>query len=175
MAKFCIHLEVDVELNGETPEHVKEVMKRRLGEHITQTSLTGFSEAIAKTYKMDVRHLLPKPRIITLAQLEQMPLGTQVSQVIMTEGGRADFDIQGTLQLKPEARMTSRDSWQLNFTPVRPDVHVDEGRVSTQKGEFSFLYPNENYPHRFVIWEECPWPDPSATSSTPTAASVASN
>ena len=158
MAKFRLTLEMDIDLNAVRPDQLNQVMKERLTEHMSATFLTGFTGAKLKSYKLDVRHVLPIPRILTLAQLEQMPLGTVVSPVVinLTDENKAwaDFDCQGVLKVKPPSRLTSRDSWMLNFTPVQPDVHINDGRVVTHKGEHSYCYPNENWPHRFVLWEE---------------------
>ena len=92
-----------------------------------------------------------EPRIVTLAQLCLLPLGTLVSPVVIEEG-RAEFDIQGTLQTRGAALYSSNDGQFLELTGVLPDVKVVDGRVSTSPCINAYSIPNEWHPHRFVVW-----------------------
>lgn len=99
-------------------------------------------------------------RIVTLAQLAVLPVGTLFSPIRFSppldKGGKAvmEFDIQGTLQLDPTATLTSVSEHWLVAVDVLPDVKITDGRMKYQVTERSYMYPNSSYPHRFVVWEE---------------------
>jgi hypothetical protein len=98
-------------------------------------------------------------RIVTLAQLAIMPAGTIISpisivQVPDSEDMVMDFDCQGTLQLKPTAKLVSVDENWLCTVDILPDVRVVDGRIKHSPSEHSYTIPNDWHPHRFVVWEE---------------------
>lgn len=92
------------------------------------------------------------PRIVTLAQLVLLPLGTAVSPVVV-EDGHCVFDVQGVLQLEPRCRVTGKSGHFLEITGDLPDIRVVDGRVKTAPSISSYSLPG-HYPHRFVVWPE---------------------
>lgn len=98
-------------------------------------------------------------RIVTLAQLALMPHGTLISpiNIIPTvddeDKKMMDFDIQGTLQLKPMSKLVGQDAHWLVTVDLLPDVRVVDGRIECSVSEHSYAIPNEFHPHRFVVWE----------------------
>lgn len=99
-------------------------------------------------------------RIVTLAQLALMPAGTIISPInivptVDDEKRKVmDFDIQGTLQLKPMAKL-QRVDWQwIHTVDLLPDVRVVDGRLEWNVAEISYAVPNQYHPHRFVVWED---------------------
>lgn len=99
-------------------------------------------------------------RIVTLAQLALMPVGTLISPInivptVDDENRKVmDFDIQGTLQLKPISRLVGQDENWLVTIDILPDVRVVDGRIKYTVSEHSYTIPNDFHPHRFVVWEE---------------------
>lgn len=101
-------------------------------------------------------------KIVTLAQLALMPAGTLISPInivpyVDDENRKMmDFDIQGTLQLKPMAKLVGVKQWWLETVDLLPDVRVVDGRIEHGQTERSYTIPNDFHPHRFVVWEEQP-------------------
>lgn len=99
-------------------------------------------------------------RIVTLSQLALMPVGTIISpiNIVPTVDDEKrmvmDFDIQGTLQLKPMAKLVSMNGFWLETVDLLPDVRVVDGRLEWNVSEHSYTVPNDFYPHRFVVWED---------------------
>lgn len=99
-------------------------------------------------------------RIVTLAQLALLPAGTLISpiSIVPTVDDKSrkvmDFDIQGTLQLKPMARLVGMDDQWLCTVDILPDVRVVNGRLEYNVAEHSYVFPNDWHPHRFVVWQE---------------------
>lgn len=99
-------------------------------------------------------------RIVTLAQLALMPAGTLISPInivptVDDENRKVmDFDIQGTLQLKPMSRLVGMNGYWLETVDLLPDVKVVDGRLEWNVSEHSYTIPNEFHPHRFVVWSE---------------------
>lgn len=62
------------------------------------------------------------------------------------------FDVQGTLQLHPKARLVGWDAHWLVTVDELPDVKVNEGRVEHYLSERHYSIPNDFHPHRFVVW-----------------------
>ncbi|QBJ04465.1 hypothetical protein HOV23_gp108 [Pseudomonas phage Lana] len=91
-------------------------------------------------------------RIVTLAQLDLLPYGTIVSP-IKVEDGAMQFDVQGTLQLKPKAVLRGRQDIWLVLVDELPDVRIDEGRITSNESVTHYAIPNDFHPHRFVVWE----------------------
>jgi hypothetical protein len=97
-------------------------------------------------------------RIITLAQLSLMPAGTVISPINMvpTVDDQSkivmDFDVQGTLQLKPMAKLVGVKGCWVETVDLLPDVRVVDGRLKHNVAEHSYTFPNEWHPHRFVVW-----------------------
>lgn len=92
-------------------------------------------------------------RIVTLAQLRLLKLGAIVSP-IQIEDRSMVFDVQGTLQLKPTARVTGRGADYLVLVDVLPDIRIEEGRIKTNPSE-TYHYESD-YPKRYVVWKEIP-------------------
>lgn len=99
-------------------------------------------------------------RIVTLAQLSLMPVGTLISPIkivpyVDNENRKMmDFDTQGTLQLKPMARLAGQDAHWLITVDILPDVRVVEGRIEYSVSENRYAIPNDCHPRRFVVWED---------------------
>lgn len=99
-------------------------------------------------------------RIVTLAQLALMPAGTLISPInivptVDDENRKVmDFDIQGTLQLKPMSRLVGMNQCWLVTVDTLPDVRVVDGRLEWDVSEHSYTVPNDFHPHRFVVWDE---------------------
>jgi hypothetical protein len=90
-------------------------------------------------------------RIVTLAQLDLLPYGTIVSPIVVKDGAM-QFDIQGTLQLKPKAKLVGRQDIWLVLVDELPDVRIEEGRISHSEAVTHYTIPNDFHPHRFVVW-----------------------
>jgi len=99
-------------------------------------------------------------RIVTLAQLALMPAGTLISPInivptVDDENRKVmDFDIQGTLQLRPMAKVVGMNGYWLETVGLLPDVKVVDGRLEWYVSEHSYTVPNDFHPHRFVVWQE---------------------
>ena len=92
-------------------------------------------------------------RIITLAQLAAMPLGTVVSPLVIKDG-QMQFNCQGILELGHKIRtVANHHGLYLDVVQLQPDIYVAEGRVTTYQSTSSYAIPGW-YPHRFVLWEE---------------------
>ena len=91
-------------------------------------------------------------RIVTLAQLALLPLGTIVSPLEVKDGHLVS-DIQGVVQRRPAARLASKSEQYLELVDLFPDVYIEFGRVVSRKAECSYGLPG-NYPHRFLVWKE---------------------
>ncbi|AUM59700.1 hypothetical protein HOS55_gp098 [Pseudomonas phage PMBT3] len=126
---------------GTTPEEINKLLLRR---------------AMRRKGASPMRPL----RIVTLAQLALMPAGTLISPInivpyVDDENRKMmDFDIQGTLQLKPMSRLVGQDEHWLVTIDILPDVRVVDGRIEYNVSEHSYTIPNDFHPHRFVVWEE---------------------
>lgn len=91
------------------------------------------------------------PRIVSLAQLALMPIGTEVSMVKLDDYRHIQFDIQGVVQLDQLERLHQVDSQHVVLKGVRPDIHIREGRVLTYESTRSIAREAE-FPFRFVVW-----------------------
>ena len=106
------------------------------------------------------QRLLRPLRIVTLAQLALMPAGTIISpiNIVPTVDDEKrmvmDFDIQGTLQLRPMAKVVGMNGGWLETVDLLPDVKVVDGRLEWNVSEHSYTVPNDFHPHRFVVWED---------------------
>ena len=93
-------------------------------------------------------------RIITLAQLAAMPLGTVVSPVVIKDG-QMQFDCQGILELGHKIRtVANQHNLYLDVAQLQPDLTVVDGRVKVHTDPCSSYAIPGWYPHRFVLWEE---------------------
>lgn len=93
-----------------------------------------------------------KPRIVTLAQLAELPLGSVISPInFQMEGDFIDRDIQGTVKMRPKTVLTGVDYHWLHTTDELPDVRIEEGRVYTSPAEHTYAR-DSGHPWRFVVW-----------------------
>lgn len=91
-------------------------------------------------------------RIVTLAQLALMPIGTRVSPLLIEEGHLV-FDCQGVVQVLPSGKVTQITEHWLELTEDLMEVLIYDGRVETREASCTYTLPGF-YPHRFVVLQE---------------------
>lgn len=95
-----------------------------------------------------------RPRVVTLAQLAELPLGTVISPInyIRTEEGvRLETDVQGTLQLRPTTVLRGVDDFWIHTVDELPDLSIEDGRLYSRPSEHTYSRDTP-HPWRFVVW-----------------------
>lgn len=97
-----------------------------------------------------------KTRVVTLAQLALLPVGTLLACVkfdkVQILVDWVDFDVQGVMQVSEPFYLGHVDDTWINLRPMLADIHISDGRVVPDFTPTS-IARNSTFPHRFVIYE----------------------